>query len=57
VRALRRQGRHQNPKRSIEALEEAATRGFRAWERVEQPLLAKARRDPRYPSILDKMKN
>ncbi|MCU1232337.1 MAG: hypothetical protein JWP63_304, partial [Candidatus Solibacter sp.] len=46
-----------NTKRALDALEEAATRGFRGWERAEQePALAKARRDPRYSAILFKLK-
>ena len=46
-----------NIKRGLEALEEAAARGFRGWERVEaEPLLAKLRRDARYPALLAKLK-
>jgi predicted esterase len=46
-----------NTKRAIESLGEAATRGFRGWERAEQEtLLAKVRRDTRYAEILAKMK-
>jgi poly(3-hydroxybutyrate) depolymerase len=37
-------------KRALEALETAVANGFSNWELAEQePLLAKARRDPRYP--------
>ena len=37
-------------KRALEALEQAVANGFGNWELAEQePLLAKARRDPRYP--------
>lgn len=46
-----------NTKRAVEALEEAAAKGFRGWERAEQePLLAKVRRDARYAGMLEKMK-
>jgi hypothetical protein len=46
-----------NTKRAIESLGEAATRGFRGWERAEQEtLLAKVRRDARYAEVLAKMK-
>jgi dienelactone hydrolase len=44
-------------KRALEALEQAAAGGWTAWQRVEdEPLLAKARRDARYPGILAKMR-
>jgi hypothetical protein len=47
-----------NMKRGLEALEQAAAKGFRGWERVEsEPLLAKLRRDARYAAILAKLKN
>jgi predicted esterase len=37
-------------KRALEALEQAVANGFANWDLAEQePLLAKARRDPRYP--------
>jgi predicted Zn-dependent protease len=37
-------------KRALEALEKAVANGFSKWELAEQePLLAKVRRDPRYP--------
>ena len=37
-------------KRALEALERAVANGFANWELAEQePLLAKVRRDPRYP--------
>lgn len=37
-------------KRALEALEQAVANGFSNWELAEQePLLAKLRRDPRYP--------
>jgi len=46
-----------NTKRALEALEQAAATGFRAWERMEgEPLLAKVRRDARYAGILAKMR-
>ena len=42
-----------NTKRALEALEEAADKGFRNWERMEQePLLAKVRREARYRNVL-----
>lgn len=41
-----------NVKRAIEALQEAAKRGFRTWERVDaEPLFAQMRRDKRYQSL------
>ncbi len=41
-----------NTKRAIEALEEAAAQGFRAWDRADQEtLLVKVRRDPRYAAL------
>jgi predicted Zn-dependent protease len=46
-----------NSRRALEALEQAAAKGFRAWERVEgEPLLVKVRRDARYAAILAKMR-
>jgi dienelactone hydrolase len=46
-----------NANRSLEALEQAAAKGWTAWEPMEaEPLLAKVRRDPRYPDILAKMR-
>jgi poly(3-hydroxybutyrate) depolymerase len=46
-----------NTKRALEALEQAAAKGFQAWERMEgEPLLAKVRRDARYAGILAKMR-
>jgi predicted esterase len=46
-----------NTNRSLEALEQAAAKGWTAWERMEaEPLLAKVRRDPRYAEILAKMR-
>jgi dienelactone hydrolase len=46
-----------NTNRSLEALEQAAAKGWTAWERMEaEPLLAKVRRDPRYLEILAKMR-
>jgi predicted Zn-dependent protease len=46
-----------NINRAMEALEQAAAKGWTAWERMEaEPLLAKARRDPRYAEILVKMR-
>ena len=46
-----------NTKRALEALEQAAAKGFRGWDRAEsEPLLAKARKDPRYQKVLDGMK-
>jgi predicted esterase len=41
-----------NFKRALEALEQAAAKGFRAWDRAEaEPLLAKVRKDPRYQKL------
>ena len=46
-----------NTNRSLEALEQAAAKGWTAWERMEaEPLLAKVRRDPRYAEILARMR-
>jgi hypothetical protein len=46
-----------NTKRGLEALEQAAEKGFRGWERVEaEPLLAKLRRDARYAAVLAKLR-
>jgi poly(3-hydroxybutyrate) depolymerase len=46
-----------NTKRALEALEQAAAKGFQAWERMEgESLLAKVRRDARYAGILAKMR-
>jgi len=46
-----------NIKRGLEALEQAAQKGFRGWERVEaEPLFAKLRRDARYTALLAKLK-
>ena len=46
-----------NTNRALEALEQAAAKGWTAWERMEaEPLLAKVRRDPRYAEILAKMR-
>jgi len=46
-----------NIKRGLEALEQAAEKGFRGWDRVEaEPLLAKLRRDARYSALLAKLR-
>ncbi len=46
-----------NTKRELEALNEAAAKGFRGWERAgQEALLVKVRRDARYAAILEKMK-
>jgi hypothetical protein len=46
-----------NTKRAVEALSEAAARGFRGWERADrEALLVKVRRDARYAEILERMK-
>jgi poly(3-hydroxybutyrate) depolymerase len=46
-----------NTRRALEALEQAAARGWGTWERMEaEPLLAKVRRDARYAGILAKMR-
>jgi tetratricopeptide (TPR) repeat protein len=38
-----------NTKRALEALEQAAAKGFRGWDRADaEPLLAKVRKDARY---------
>jgi poly(3-hydroxybutyrate) depolymerase len=45
-----------NTRRALAALEQAAAKGWRTWERMEaEPLLAKVRRNPRYAAILAKM--
>jgi predicted esterase len=47
-----------NHKRAMEALEQAAAKGFRGWQRIEaEPLLSKLRKDPRFQKALDAMKN
>ena len=46
-----------NTRRALQALEQAAVHGFRDMGRVEQePLLAKARKDPHYQGVLEKMR-
>jgi predicted esterase len=46
-----------NTKRALAALEQAAAKGWGAWERMEaEPLLAKVRREARYAAILAKMR-
>jgi tetratricopeptide (TPR) repeat protein len=41
-------------KQALEALQQAAAKGFRGWDRMEaEPLLAKVRKDPRYQKLLD----
>jgi pimeloyl-ACP methyl ester carboxylesterase len=41
-----------NTKRALEAMEQAAAKGFRNWDRADaEPLLAKLRRDPRYQKL------
>jgi predicted esterase len=41
-----------NNKRALEALEQAAAKGFRNWDRADaEPLLAKVRKDPRYAKL------
>lgn len=46
-----------NTGRALEALEQAAARGWGAWQRMEgEPLLAKVRGDARYAGILAKMR-
>lgn len=46
-----------NTRRALEALEQAAAKGWGAWERMEgEPLLAKVRRDARDAGILAKMR-
>jgi hypothetical protein len=42
-----------NSKRALEALEQSAAKGFRNWELADaEPLLAKARKDPRYARLV-----
>ena len=44
-----------NTRRALDSLEQAAAKGFRAWDRAEQePLLARIRRDPRYSRLAGK---
>ena len=51
------QRRPATSKRGLEALEQAAAKGFRGWERVEsEPLLARLRRDARYAAVLAKLR-
>jgi hypothetical protein len=46
-----------NTRRALEALEQAAAKGWSDWERMQgEPLLAKVRRDARYAGILAKMR-
>jgi hypothetical protein len=46
-----------NTKRALAALEQAAAKGWKGWERMEgEPLLAKVRRDAHYAGILARMK-
>jgi hypothetical protein len=41
-----------NTKRALEALEQAAAKGFRNWDRAEaEPLLVRVRKDPRYQKL------
>jgi poly(3-hydroxybutyrate) depolymerase len=46
-----------NTRRALAALQQAAVKGWKGWERMEgEPLLAKVRRDPHYTEILAKMR-
>jgi len=46
-----------NTRRALSALEQAADKGWKGWERMEaEPLLAKVRRDAHYAEILAKMR-
>jgi predicted Zn-dependent protease len=46
-----------NTRRALAALEQAAVKGWKSWERMEnEPLLAKVRHDAHYAEILARMR-